>query len=267
MVKNVTGFDLSKLMAGSFGTFALITDVSLKILPAPDKIRTVLVIGTDDRQAINAMTAALHSPYEVSGAAHLPREISARSKVSYVAQSGVSQAGQGITAIRIEGVAPSVDSRCESLKTLLKPFGALEELHTANSNTLWQEIRDVSFFTGLDHQEKQVWKLSVPPASGADVAIRLRQMLTGDIYYDWGGGLIWLAIGACEDAAQNIVRGALVEGGSGGHATLIRAHESVRSNVNVFQPQPAPLAALSARVKEAFDPKGILNPGRMVAGV
>jgi glycolate oxidase FAD binding subunit len=92
----------------------------------------------------------------------------------------------------------------------------------------------------------------------------LRQELAGDIYYDWGGGLLWLAIAPQEDAGQNIIRGALVDGG---HATLIRADEAVRERVNVFQPQAKPLAALSARVKEAFDPKGILNPGRMVAGV
>ena len=266
VVKNVTGFDLSKLMAGSFGTLALIMDVSLKVLPVAEKTRTVLVMdagGADDGEAIKAMTAALHSAYEISAAAHLPRTISARSTVSYV-----SQAGQAVTAIRVEGVAPSVESRCAALKTLLKPFGAIEELHTANSTAFWREVRDVSFFTGSDDQEKQLWKLSVPPASGAAVADRLRRDLADDIYddiyYDWGGGLIWLAINACEDAAQKTVRDALVEGG---HATLIRAQKTVRARVDVFQPQPGPLAALSARVKEAFDPKGILNPGRMVAGV
>ena len=259
VVKNVTGFDLSKLMAGSFGTLAVIMDVSLKILPRPEKVRTILVLGAGDSQAIDAMTAALHSPYEVSGAAHVPQNISMRSNISYVAQ-----AARAVTAIRIEGVAPSVASRCESLKELLKPYGALEELHTANSNTFWQEIRDVLYFAGSDQAEKQIWKISVPPASGATVADRLRQELSGDICYDWGGGLIWLAMEPQDDAWQNLVRGALIDGG---HATLIRADETVRRRVDVFQPQPEALAALSARVKDAFDPKGILNPGRMVVGV
>ena len=259
VVKNVTGFDLSKLMAGSFGTLAVIMDVSLKILPRPEKVRTILVLGAGDSQAIDAMTAALHSPYEVSGAAHVPQNISMRSNISYVAQ-----AARAVTAIRIEGVAPSVASRCESLKELLKPYGALEELHTANSNTFWQEIRDVLYFAGSDQAEKQIWKISVPPASGATVADRLRQELSGDICYDWGGGLIWLAMEPQDDAGQDLVRGALIDGG---HATLIRADETVRRRVDVFQPQPEALAALSARVKDAFDPKGILNPGRMVVGV
>ena len=259
VVKNVTGFDLSKLMAGSFGTLALIMDVSLKVLPRPEKARTLLVLGADDSQAIAAMTAALHSPFEVSGAAHVPQSLSKHSTVSYV-----SAAARSITAVRIEGVGPSVESRCDSLKKTLKPFGTLEELHTRNSNTFWQEIRDVTYYTGTDLNQNQVWKISVPPASGAAVADRLRQTLAGDIYYDWGGGLLWLAMTPQHDAGQDIVREALVDGG---HATLIRANDTVRKQVDVFQPQPKALAALSARVKEAFDPKGILNPGRMVEGV
>lgn len=259
VVKNVTGFDLSKLMAGSFGTLALITDVSLKVLPRPEKIRTLLVFGADDRQAVAAMTAALHSPFEVSGAAHVPQTLSTLSSVSYVAE-----AERSVTAIRIEGVGPSVASRCESLKKLLKPYGALEELHTTNSNSFWQEIRDVVYYAGTDHIQKQVWKISVPPASGADVAARLRQEFAGEVYCDWGGGLLWFAMAPQEDAGQDFIRGALIDGG---HATLIRADEAVRERVDVFHPQAKPLAALSARVKDAFDPKGILNPGRMVAGV
>lgn len=117
-------------------------------------------------------------------------------------------------------------------------------------------------FAGSADRNKQIWKISVPPASAAGIATQLRQGLSGEVYYDWGGGLLWLAISPETDAAQDEVRAALI---SGGHATLIRADEAVRKQVEVFQPQPAPLAALSARVKDAFDPKQILNPGRMVA--
>ncbi|MEL0107892.1 MAG: glycolate oxidase subunit GlcE [Rhodospirillaceae bacterium] len=259
VVKNVTGFDLSKLMAGSFGTLGVMTEVSIKVLPLPEKIRTILILGADDEKAMQVMTAALHSPYEVSGAAHVPAAITPRSAVSNIADSR-----QAVTAIRVEGVAPSVESRCESLKKLLQPFGAIEELHTANSKTYWRETGNVLFFAGSADRNKQIWKISVPPASAAGIATQLRQGLSGEVYYDWGGGLLWLAISPETDAAQDEVRAALI---SGGHATLIRADEAVRKQVEVFQPQPAPLAALSARVKDAFDPKQILNPGRMVAGV
>ena len=259
VVKNVTGFDLSKLMAGSFGTLAVMTEVSVKILPAPEKIRTVLVLGTGADQGIAALTAALHSPYEVSGAAHLPKAVAARSEVSYV-----SGAGQTITALRIEGVAPSVESRCESLKKLLVPFGGIEELHTSNSKTFWQEVRDVSFLTRSDRNGTQVWKLSVPPAVGAHVGRTILDQVEGELFYDWGGGLIWCAISPQDDAGQEIIRDAL---NRDGHATLIRADDDVRARVDVFQPQAKPLAALSARVKDAFDPKKALNPGRMYDGV
>ncbi|MEX2451262.1 MAG: glycolate oxidase subunit GlcE [Rhodospirillales bacterium] len=260
VVKNVTGFDLSKLMAGSFGTLAVMTDVSLKVLPAPEKTRTVLISGADDRRAVEAMTAALCSPYEISAAAHMPKAAATRSAVTYV-----SGAGQAVTAVRIEGIAPSVAARCESVKKLLQPFGTIEELHSANSVALWREIRDVAFFAGADRGGQQIWRLSVPPSEGAGVVHRVTRDLDGEAYYDWGGGLIWLAIAPREDAGAGIVRGAV--SASGGHATLLRADDAVRSRVPVFQPQPAPLAALTKRVKQAFDPKGALNPGRMILGV
>ncbi len=104
-----------------------------------------------------------------------------------------------------------------------------------------------------------LWRLSVPPASGAAVAAAL-DLPGRAYYYDWGGGLIWLALPPAADAHADHVRAALT---GGGHATLVRAPDAVRAAVPVFQPQPPSLAALSRRVKEAFDPRGILNPGRM----
>jgi len=257
VVKNVTGFDLSKLMAGSFGTLAVMCDVTFKVLPVPEKARTVLVFADDAKTAVAAMTVALQSPFDVSAAAHLPAEIAAASGVSYV-----SRAGGGMTAIRVEGPGPSVDFRCQALRQMLAEFGETEELHSFNSATLWREIRDVSYFVGDD---TQVWRLSVPPSEGAGVARTLSESTGGRTFFDWGGGMIWLAIDARPDAAHATVRAAI--GATGGHATLIRAADDVRAVVPVFQPQPGPLAELAARVKDSFDPKGVLNPGRMTEGV
>ncbi len=253
VVKNVTGFDLSKLMVGSFGTLGILTDLTFKVLPMPEKSRTVLVMCDASDAATAALTAALQSPFDVSGAAWLPKDIAATSGVSYV-----SGAGAGIVAIRVEGPGPSVDFRCQALRQLLAQFGESEELHSANTATLWQEIRDVSFFaTGDD----QIWRLSVPPSNGPDVAKRIIDDKGGRAFFDWGGGLIWLAMKATPDAAHEIVRAAI--GSGGGHATLMRARADVRAAVPVFQPQSGPLAGLAARVKNSFDPKGLLNPGRM----
>ncbi len=257
VVKNVTGFDLSKLLAGSFGTLAVMTDVTFKVLPAPEKSRTVLVLGLDDGAASMAMAKALGSAHEVSSAAHLPAAAAKRSKVSYVAG-----AGRAVTAIRIEGPGPSVEHRGRALRELLKGKGEVEELHSENSRTLWREVRDAALLGPLDG--RQVWRLSVPPLAGAAVALRLIQELDGAAFYDWGGGLVWLAIEARPDAGHQAVRAAVA---GDGHATLMRAADEVRAQVPVFEPLAPRLGALAARVKQAFDPKGVLNPGRMYESV
>jgi glycolate oxidase FAD binding subunit len=258
VMKNVTGFDLSKLMAGSFGTLAVMTEVTVKVLPRPEKTRTVLLMGADDGKAITALSDALGSSHEVAGAAHLPAVVAARSGVDYV-----SGAGAAVTAVRIEGPGPSVEHRCNALREMFGKLGAVEELHSHNSVAFWREVRDARYFT-QDWLDRQVWRVSVAPTDGAGAAQRLRDRLGGDVFFDWGGGLIWLALDPRSDAGAGDVRAAIQD--CGGHATLVRASADVRQAVDVFQPQPGPLAELSKRVKQAFDPEGILNPGRMAAG-
>jgi len=251
VVKNVTGYDLSKVICGSYGTLAAMTEVTFKVLPAPEKTRTVLIFGLDDARATEAMSAALGSPHEVVAAAHLPASVSARSAVSYV-----SNAGRGVTAVRVEGPAPSAEHRCQALREELARFGETEELHGMNSATLWREIRDAKPFVG---DPRPLWRLSVAPTDGPKVINRIARTLQGEWFYDWGGGLVWLALPVSSDAGARLVRDAV----EGGHASLIRADAAIRAAVPVFQPQPGPLAALARRVKESFDPKAILNPGRM----
>jgi len=264
VVKNVTGFDLSKLMTGSFGTLAALTEVTLKVLPAPERTRTVLVFGLGDDAAMRAMSQALQSPHEVSAAAHLPAGVAGRSSVELV--SGAAGAVAAVTAIRVEGPGPSAEVRCAKLRERLAPFGATEELHSRNSAQFWREVRDVQFFADdSGGGARQVWRISAPPASGAAVAAEILGAVSGEAFYDWGGGLIWLAVDGGTDAGHETVRAALAS--TGGHATLVRANDATRRAVPVFQPQPAPLAAVTRRTKEAFDPGRALNPGRMYEGV
>ena len=240
VVKNVTGFDLSKLIAGSFGTLAVMTEVTFKVLPAPEKTRTVLVLGLSDQDAMKAMAKALGSSHEVSGAAPL-------------------------TAFRVEGPGPSVEHRCRALTALLGGGASVEELHSENSALLWREICDVRLLDGDGGNGRQVWRLSVPPMNGAGVAEQLMAVTGASVFYDWGGGLIWLTMDATPDAGHETVRRAVEA--AGGHATLVRAGAAVRNRVPVFEPQTGALREITARIKEGFDPKGILNPGRMVEGV
>ena len=258
VVKNVTGYDLSKLITGSFGTLSVITELTFKVLPAPEKTYTVLLAGLDGESATRAMSAAMNSSHEVAGAAHLPVDIAKCSGVSYVAGASGS-----ITAMRLEGFGPSVEQRCRELRQELSGFGALEELHSRNSARFWAEVRDATYLA--EPADRVIWRLSVPPSMGHGVVENLRISHGAKAFLDWSGGLIWLTLPPTDDAGHAAVRGAVAA--VSGHATLIRAPADVRAAVPVFQPQPAPLAALSARVKDSFDPKRVLNPGRMVAGI
>jgi glycolate oxidase FAD binding subunit len=168
-----------------------------------------------------------------------------------------------VTALRLEGPAPSVKVRGRTLGDLVKGFGGLDQLASADSGALWREVRDAAFFAGKG--DGPVWRISVPPAAGARVAARILDEIEGTVFYDWGGGLLWLALAPAGDAGHEAVRAATAA--HGGHATLVRAAAEVRARLPVFEPQPAPLAALTVRVKESFDPLRVLNPGRMVAGV
>ena len=262
VVKNVTGYDLCKLLTGSWGTLAVMTEVTLKVMPKPESERTLMLRGLDDLTANRAMTAALGSPFDVSGAAHLPSS-AFRPADGALAELGAQ--GQAVTLIRLEGIAASVADRAGSLSKTLAPFGALEILQDAASAALWHAIRDVEPFAARGSLGAwPVWRIVCPPATGGALGQALARDTGGDVIYDWGGGLIWAALPPKPDGQAALVR-QRVEA-AGGHAMLIRASEAVRGNVDVFHPQPGGLASLSERVRHSFDPKSILNRGRLTRG-
>lgn len=267
VVKNVTGYDLCKLMAGSWGTLGVMTEVTVKVLPAPEKTRTVLISCADAATAIGAMTRALSSPHDVSAAAWVPALAAARSGVSYVAAAHTA-----LAAVRIEGIGASVDARCAALRDELAEFGEIEELHTHNSLTFWSEIRDVRLLGAGSASgepdgsgDEAIWRISVPPASAPDLLDRLNAGLEIDTFFDWGGGLIWARVTGMMDAGSYIIRRAMAS--CGGHALLVRARDDQRAVEPVFQPEAAGVARLTRNIKEAFDPERILNPGRMYDGI
>ncbi|QDC02652.1 FAD-binding protein [Mesorhizobium sp. 8] len=252
VVKNVTGYDLSKGLAGSWGTLAAVTDVTFKVLPAAETETTLAVRGLYDEQAVAAMALAMGSSAEVSSAAHLPYPAVAR-------VNGGRFGSDAATLLRVEGFAPSVTARLAMLTALLKNAGPLEEIAGEKSRLLWGEVRDCAPFAGND--ERPVWRVSMAPSDGHAMVMALRRQTAVDAFYDWQGGLAWLRMESGEPEAD-LMR-ALVKKHGGGHATLVRASAADRAALPVFQPQPPALAALSARLKGEFDPKAILNPGRM----
>jgi glycolate oxidase FAD binding subunit len=247
VVKNVTGYDLPKLMAGSYGTLAALTEVTLKVLPSPEATRTLILLSLNDEAARRAMSAALKSSHEVSGAAHLP--------------AGASAAGPR-TCLRLEGPEPSVAARADALRRELAEFGAIEILADAPSHALWLSVRDA---LPVVAPGAAVWRVSVAPTAGPALASRVAAAHDTRHFFDWGGGLVWLAVRGAEDGGAAAIRGVLAR--VGGHAMLVRAPDALRTAVPPFEPQAAPLAALSARVKAQFDPRRILNRGRMYRDV
>lgn len=261
VVKNVTGYDLCKLMAGSWGTLGVMTEVTVKVLPAPEKTRTVLISCTDIATAIAAMTTALSSPHDVSAAAWVPATAAARSQVSYV-----TAAQTALAAIRVEGIGSSVDARCAALRDELSGFGEIEELHSHNSLKFWREIRDVRLLgEDADAGDDAIWRISVPPAATPELIERLNAGLELETVFDWGGGLIWARVTGMMDAGSYIIRRAMAS--CGGHALLVRARDDQRAVEPVFHPEAPGVERLTRNIKEAFDPEGILNPGRMYDGI
>jgi glycolate oxidase FAD binding subunit len=259
VVKNVTGYDLCKLLAGSWGTLAAITDVTIKTLPRAETEETILVFDLDDAAAGKLMAAAMGSFADASAAAHLPAPLAVRIAEIEAARGAVS-------AFRLEGVAPSVVHRKAVLEKLAAPYGAIGALGEAPSRRLWRAIRDVvPFAANGPAGARDLWRISTAPSRGPEIGRTLAERGQAEILYDWAGGLLWAALPRSDDAGAGRVRSTVAP--VGGHATLIRAPAAVRAAVEVFEPEPPALAALTKRVRESFDPRGILNAGRMWAGV
>ncbi len=256
VMKNVTGYDMSKLMTGSYGTFGVFSEITLKVMPRAQTGLTLLILGLDEEEAVRQMTQISGLGYEISGFAHLPP-----------VQSGFSSpapqelAGEPLTALRLEGSDTSVNTRREELVRSLAAKGRrVEVLEAAETRNFWADLRDGVPFAGT---MDQIWRISSAPANGARLVADLlgRNVPVRCHYYDWAGGLIWLAVAAASDAHAPAIR-AVVDS-HGGHATLIRASREVRAAVPVFHPQPPALAALTQRIRRSFDPELILNRGRI----
>jgi len=246
VMKNVTGLDLVKLTAGAHGTLGLVTEATFKVLPKPEAEATVVMRRLDDSRAVAAMALALGSPFGVSGAATL---------------------GPGMgrewprTFVRVEGFADQVKYRSERLIAALADFGAKHALEGEDSAKLWRAVRDVAYLA--PPRGRAIWRVSLAPSHGPEFVAKLGAK-PGDYYFDWGGGLVWLASEASLEACV-AVRAALAP--LGGHATLMRAPDALRAAADVFQPLGAVEKRLTLGVKAACDPNYVFNRGRMFRDV
>lgn len=250
VMKNVTGLDLVKLLSGSWGTLGVLSEVTFKVLPKPICSATLQISNLADDRAIAALCEAMKSQFEASGTAHLPAGL-----------DGL----KARTLIRLEGFESQLRYRLDEMARHLSQFGAADEIPETESAALWREIRDCGPLA--DPADHAVWKISIAPTKAADFMARFSAEHETRYYYDWSGGLIWLAIDPQihADAGSIALRESLAA--TGGHATLLRGPVDLRSRIEVFQPQAAPVMRLSSQIKNQFDPRNIFNPGFMYSGV
>jgi glycolate oxidase FAD binding subunit len=233
VIKNVTGYDLSKLMVGSWGTLALLTEVTLRVLPRPQHEATLLVDPLEVPAALALLRRAMALPLEVTCAACLP---------------------DGRAALRLEGFRASVDERLRQLAPALGVPRAARAILADESAALWNAVRDVQPFAA---EAPVLWRLSLPSSAAAQTVASLVGSQVGAALFDWAGALVWLAMSGEADADG--VRAKVDD--AGGHAWLVRAPESLRARLQTAPPQPASIAALSRRVKQGFDPSDVLGDG------
>jgi glycolate oxidase FAD binding subunit len=250
VLKNVTGLDMCKLLAGSHGTLAVMTEITLKVLPAPEDTASIVLRGLAPAQAVAALSAALGSPYGVSAAAHLPP-----------AAAALLGSAESLTIARLEDFAASVAYRSERLRQELGAFGAAEIWPATQSRDVWAATRDAKVLPQSDGDA--IWRVSVRPSRGPHILAAAEQN-GAQAYLDWGGGLVMIAGPATPELHAALTAAARE---AGGVWTVLRAPSAWRTAVDVLPPEPAPLAAISRRVKSAMDPAGILNPGRMFANL
>jgi glycolate oxidase FAD binding subunit len=249
VMKNVTGLDLVKLHAGAMGTLGFMTEVIFKVIPRPPAVATLVFHGLDDARANALMCAAMGTPFEITGAAHLP--------------AGLGEGRDARTLLRLEGFPEQLDYRSGRLRDLFSAYGTPERVDDEPAAALWREVRDIRPL--VEPRDHAVWRLSVPPRLGAGLAERLRGKLDCRLLYDWSGGLVWLGLEEGDDAGAAVIRAAVHD--TGGHATLVRGSAELRGRIAVFAPEPMAIARLTSGIKASHDPAGLLNPGLIHAGV
>jgi len=248
VMKNVTGLDLVKLLAGSFGSLGLITEVTFRVPPCHETSCSIAISGLTDSQAIPALAQAMALPVGVSAAAYLPASLACG-----LGSDGIFQ--DSATILRLEGLAHSVKLRSEKLQDAMARLGDVTVLEGDVSSQIWREIRDVMPFA--DGTQRPVWRISVAPATApqlVEAMVREGKHDGQDMFYDWQGGLIWMRMQ--QETHADCLRQLMTAHG-GGHATLIRGSVVDHPSVSTFHPPPTQVATLSARIKQAFDPEGI----------
>jgi len=255
VVKNVTGYDLSKLITGSFGTLSVFTEISIKVLPKPDLTKTLIISNPHLKKGLEYLGAALSSSCDPSGAVFYPEFFQDQFIFNDLITKGP------IAAIRIEGSKLSIDER---IKQLINELAAdkreISILEPVQSNIFWEKTRSLNVFSNL---KKNLLRIIVPGSKAFDLISRLKNYNV-NYFIDWGGNLVWVQL---DQLNLNILKEikAIVKN-LGGYLTAIKVDESLKASIDIFTIDDVKYK-ISEKIKKSFDPKRILNPGKMYTGI
>ncbi len=255
VVKNVTGYDLSKILTGSFGTLAVISEISVKVLPKPPSMKSLIIHNAQLKKSLEYLNISLSSTSDVSGAVFYPEYFKNQFTLNDLVNKGP------ITAIRVEGVSSSIDDRVQNL---VKELGLLSDeinfLDGEQSKIFWDYTQNLRVFNKTD---KNLIKAVVPPSETLNVINYLKKFLSR-YFIDWGGNLIWMEVNKLNFSILKEINAVIND--SHGYATVIKLEDSLKANLDIFKIDPIKLK-ISEKIKKSFDPKRILNPGKMYSGV
>ena len=239
VIKNVTGFDIPKLMCGAFGTLGALTEVTLRVLPRAQRSATLVLRGRPPQEGLSALIAAAQTPADATALAYLPGW-------------AIGGGSNGEALIRIEGTPAALDEKLGLLRGRF-PQAETALLNDEETQTLFHKIGDASLF-GV---EGDIWRLCVPASHAASA---IAEAEAQHWYADWAGGLLWLQLPASIEIAERLRR---ITARLSGHATLFRASPEARQSIGVFEPETPVRSQLTKAIKQAFDPEHVFNRGRM----
>lgn len=255
VVKNVTGYDLSKIITGSYGTLAVISEISIKVLPKPPSIKSLIIHNAQLKKSLDYLNIALSSSSDISGAVFYPEYFNEKFKLNDLVNKGP------LTALRVEGVSSSIDDRVQKL---IDELGLLRDeinfLNDEQSRIFWSNTRDLKVFSNTD---KNLIRIVTPPSETLNIINSLKK-ISSRYFIDWGGNLIWMEI---EKINASIIKDInIMTDKANGYFTIIKLDDSLKAGLDVFKIDPIKFK-ISEKIKKSFDPKRILNPGKMYSGI
>ena len=255
VVKNVTGYDLCKLLAGSFGTLTVLTEVSIKVLPKPETNKTLIINNPHLKKALEYFDITLSSSIDPSGGVFYPEYFRKNFIFNDLTQQGA------LIGLRVEGPLNSVDHRvkklCKELDVMNNEFSVLEQ---EQSNIFWEKTRKLQVFTSL---QGSLLRIVVPVSATFEVIQKLKKYKI-NYFLDWGGSLIWLQIDEINTKMLKEIKEIVQK--AAGYLTVIKVEEDMKATIDIFTVDPIKYK-ISEKIKKSFDPKRILNPGKMYPGI